>query len=288
MSRLEITLRNEIVGAITFTQPERSLGAVRTAWGFRLSIPALVTLLPPSGSGAPLILENLRAVFGAGGLEIGVSEYRLTLRTGIRDQPITLSWDWTLPAWVVYERLRAGKDPQFAVTVSGDIRYVLTGESGKEPCSIAIAFYRSGQVVYSQRAWTDMLRAMNLRDAVLIEIPFPSDPPNGWEPIWQALRDARDSFDAGGATGWKNCIASIRHALEEWQDLEKEDQGPGWHAPNKVERESRTKQQRIDNIRWHLIQLAHYAAHTRADEWTRDDALLALSTLCSLLAVRRP
>ncbi len=288
MSPFEIQFRSEIIGSITFIEPERSLGAVRTAWGFRLSIPALVTFSPPSGSGAPLILEDLRAVFSAGGQEIGVSEYRATLRSGIRDQLITLSWDWTLPTLAVYERLRAGKDPKFAATVSGDIRFVLTGESGKEPCSIATVFYQSGQVRYSLRAWTDMLRAISLQDAVLVEIPFPSDPPCAWEPIWQALRDARDSFDAGGATGWKNCVASIRNALKEWQDLEKEDQGPGWHLPNMADRESRTKQQRIDNIRWHLIQLAHYAAHTRADEWTRDDAVLALSTLCSLLAVRKP
>jgi hypothetical protein len=99
--------------------------------------------------------------------------------------------------------------------------------------------------------------------------------------VWHALRDARDSFDTGGSTGWKNCVTAVRLALEEWRKIEQEDKGL-------ADTQARTKIQRIDNLRWHLIQLAHYAAHTKADEWTRDDALLALSTLSALLAVRKP
>ena len=120
-----------------------------------------------------------------------------------------------------------------------------------------------------------------------MEIPFPADPPTGWEPIWEALRDARDSLDKGGSTAWKNTVTSVRLALEGWQHIEKEDQGPGWKRPDRTDLETRTKEQRIDNIRWHLIQLAHYAAHTKADDWTRDDALLMAPTLSSLLAVRK-
>jgi hypothetical protein len=126
-----------------------------------------------------------------------------------------------------------------------------------------------------------MLREVNLRDTVLVEIPFQSDPPSGWEAVWQALQDARDSFDTGGSTGWKNCVTAVRLALDEWRRIEPEDKGP-------ADPQDRTKAHRTENLRWHLIQLAHYAAHTRADEWTRDDALLALSTLSALLAVRRP
>jgi len=120
---------------------------------------------------------------------------------------------------------------------------------------------------------------------VLVEIPFAFDPPSGWEPVWHALLDARNSFDTGGSTGWKNCIASARHALEEWQKIEKEDSGPGWQRPSQADLQSRSKSQRIDNIRWHLMQVAHFAVHSKADEWTRDDALLVLSTLSALIAV---
>lgn len=149
-------------------------------------------------------------------------------------------------------------------------------------------FHEWGKIGYSQRVWTKMVRDVGVQDSILVEIPFRSDPPTGWEPIWAALRDAKDSFDAGGSTDWNNTARSVRLALEEWRKLEKEDQGAGWQGPKIADFQSRTKAQRIDNLRWHLIQLAHYAAHTKADEWTRDDALLLLSTLCSLLAERKP
>jgi len=36
------------------------------------------------------------------------------------------------------------------------------------------------------------------------------------------------------------------------------------------------------------MQSAHLGPHTPAEEWTRDDALLLLSTLSALLAERKP
>ncbi len=88
-----------------------------------------------------------------------------------------------------------------------------------------------------------MMRDLNLKDSILVEIPFPADPPAGWEPIWTALQDARDSFDSGGSTGWKSAVTSVRLALEEWRQIEKEDQGLGWERPNRADLESRTKEQ---------------------------------------------
>ena len=288
MSHVIITLGNEAVGSVTFDQPEKALSASRTASGFRVHLAASVTFHPPQECRSQLLLENLQATVSASGIEIGVAHYSAALRSSPDERPITFNWDWTLTALAVYEGLRAGLEPEFSIRLSGDTRYILPGQGGKEVCSIASTFGQPGFVRYSREAWTNMLREVNLRDTVLVEIPLQSDPPSGWEPVWQALRDARDSFDTGGSTGWKNCVASVRLALEKWHDLEQEDHGPGWNPPGREDRENRTKQQRLDNIRWHLIQLAHYAAHTRADEWTRDDAVLALSTLSALLAVRRP
>ncbi len=286
MSLVSITFGREAVGSVDFVQPEVGLSAVRTASGFRIPIPAVVSFSPPWGSGLPLMLENLRAIFSAQNetgklIEIGVAYHPQILCTPIDGSPRTLLWDWTLEALAFYERLRAGRDPKFHLTVSGDIRYLLPGDGGKQLSSLPTRFQEHGEVGYSQRVWINMMRALNLQDAMLVEIPFPSDPPTGWEPVWEALRDARDSFDKGGATGWKGCVTSVRLALEEWRKIEAEVKGP-------ADLQSRTKSQRTDNIRWQLIQLANYAAHTRADEWTRDDAVLALSTLCGLLCVRKP
>ena len=98
--------------------------------------------------------------------------------------------------------------------------------------------------------------------------------------------EARDAFEQGGTTGWKTCGAAVRRALEKWVQIE--DKEPGWKPPNKEERENRTKRQRLYILRWHLLQLAHLAVHSSADEWSRDDALLMLSTLSALLAERKP
>jgi hypothetical protein len=71
-------------------------------------------------------------------------------------------------------------------------------------------------------------------------------------------------------------------------DGEREDIGPGWKNPEKADRESRTARQRLDAIRWHLREFAHLAAHSGAEHWSREDAVLLLSSVSALLALRRP
>jgi hypothetical protein len=256
---------------------------------FAFTSPATITFSSPSESQSLLTLESIRVVFQADHdgkqIEIGTTSYDGMFFSRMQNTPLLFSWDWTIHAFAFYERLRAGKEPRFLLRVCGDIRYVLVPEgcsaSGRDPISVANTFSRSGEVSYSPKAWTTMMRNLKIQDSIIVEIPMPSDPPTGWEPIWMTLRDARDSFDSGGSTGWKNTATSVRLALEEWRKIEAEDKGP-------TDPHQRTKAQRTDNIRWHLIQLAHYAAHTKADEWTRDDALLMLSTVCALLNVRNP
>jgi hypothetical protein len=100
--------------------------------------------------------------------------------------------------------------------------------------------------------------------------------------------EAGDSFEQGGTTGWKGCVVAVRLTLEKWQKIEPEQHGPGWKSPAPADRQARTWRERLDNVRWHLLQCAHDAAHSAADEWTRDDAILMLATLSSLLAERKP
>ena len=291
MNPVSISLGVENIGSIDFRHPGQSLVARRTASGFRLLLPALITFSTPMAGKAPLLLESLSVTFSAqtdGKLvEIGTGYYPQVLRTSLREHPFTFSWDWLLPTFAFYERLRNGTEPVFQVTLSGDVRHVV-GEPGREVCSIASRFHQPGEVRYSREAWTTMMKELNLGDVVLVEIPFSPDPPSGWVPVWDALKDARDSFEKGGTTGWKNCVASVRHALDEWRKIEAEDQGAGWQRPKQVELEARTKSQRLDALRWHLIQCAHLAPHTASRDWTREDAVFALSTLCALLDLRKP
>jgi hypothetical protein len=83
-------------------------------------------------------------------------------------------------------------------------------------------------------------------------------------------------------------VTAVRLALEKWQGIEKEQMGPGWSSPSQADRRARTKKARLDNLRWHLLQIAHLGAHTGSEEWSREDALLMISTLSALLAERNP
>jgi hypothetical protein len=270
MNHVIIQLQLEDIGAVAFNQPEKALQGMRTASGIRIHLPTSISFRSPQRDPRPLILENLKATLTAGGFEIGVARSCESIRSRVENRQATLTLDLTLEALAFYESIRAGGEPQFSVMLSGHIQAVLQDVHSQpwEAGSVAMPITAQGFVKYSRDAWTNMLRESKVHDTVLVEIPFDSDPPSGWESVWHALRDARDSFDRGGSTGWKNCIASVRHALENWQGIEKVDQGAGWQRPSTAELQSRTKEQRIDNIRWHLIQLAHYAAHTRADDWT--------------------
>lgn len=273
MSQVKIVFGGEDAGNILLRQPDQHFEFVRTASGFRLQVPVTITLSLPSNK-TRLLLTNLKVTFVAiddagNQIEIGTATCPASFRTPIKDAPVSLSWDWSLPAFAVYERFRAGKEPRFRLKISGDVQHVVPGDAGMEFGSMPTAFYQLTEIGYSQQVWIETIRGLNLRDFIVVEIPFSADPPTRWEPVWHALMDARDSFEKGGATGWKNSVVSVRHALEQWQKLEKEDQGPGWKGPPTDDLRNRTKEQRIDNIRWHLIQLAHFAAHTRAEEWTR-------------------
>jgi hypothetical protein len=292
-SRLNITLGSSTkVGTLALTQPDLGFNAVRTAFGFRTEIPAIVNFSSPGTSS--LVLDRLRVTFSFESqdqkpIEIGTAEHTALLKTPINDLPITLRWDWTAPQLAFYERLRNGREIKFSTTMSGNVHYILDGRVGQEPLSMPQWFQSHGGIVYPKTSWTKMLRDLNLRDAILVEIPFPSNVPKGWESVWAALREARDCFDQGGTSGWNGCVGRVRLALERWRKINGEAEDlAGWNPPPSANLRTRSKQQRYDVLRWHLIQCAHLAPHMTAANWTRDDALVAISALCSLLAVRNP
>jgi hypothetical protein len=132
------------------------------------------------------------------------------------------------------------------------------------------------------------VRKLGLSENVLVEVPLPTSPSESWSGAWSALVNARNAFEQGGNSGWQGTVTSVRLALERWRNIEQENQGPGWTAPSRADRELRSRKERLDAVRWHLMQAAHLGPHTGAEEWSRDDALLMLATLSGLLAVRKP
>jgi hypothetical protein len=322
---IEIESAGGRIGSISFVRSPQHLQATRTASGFEMLVPIVLTLRALSQNEPRLVVSNLSGkvfVKAKSGSSIGVGRLigptweSAGISTGesyYNPRETYLEWVGTLDDIAYVEKWRDGEAPNLQMRLEGEWRYVLPlhdeitevqwnqmseGERARVGKYQSFKVFTEPQRVYSRNAhtevsyprevWIKMIRNLAIAENVLVEIPIPESPPGNWDAVWKALVDARNAFERGGTTGWQACVTSVRRALEKWREIEKEDQGPGWKAPSQAEREARTKKQRLDAIRWHLMQAAHLAPHTGADEWARGDALLMLSTLSALLAERRP
>lgn len=304
---VEIDVSSRIEGKITFEENPVNLNVQRTAGGFKLRLPVQIGFYSVLNEEPMPMLSNLWGTILAGDspdgsrMEIG-RVYSNSWFTGYRrrkEDPSSISprnesliWQGSFAELAVFEKIRDGKVPKFEIELHGEFCYLLDGTHPHhrvrtEPQSF-FARHGSVQISYPREVWIKMLQSLGVAENVLVEVPLPGSPSPDWNPIWRALVDARNYFEDGGTTGWKGCVASVRLALEKWHDMEKPDMGPGWTPPPRPDKEARTKQQRLDNLRWHLHQMAHQGPHTHTDLWTRDDALLMLSTLSALLAERKP
>lgn len=299
--------RDRSEGSITFDENPQHLHARRTADGFKLSIPVKIGFYTfVEGEPQPM-LSNLHGTVLAGGpnsptMEIGrvYSDDWFTAYSRQKDEPETirerdasLTWQGSLTELATFERMREGNVPQIDIDLRGEFCYLLPGAHRyygvrTEPQRFFLRDGGNVRVSYPREVWNKMLQNLGVAENVLVEVPLPGNPSGDWDPVWRALVDARNYFEQGGSTGWKGCVASVRLALEKWRDVEVEDPGPGFVRPSVADREARTKKQRLDQLRWDLLQMAHQGAHTHTEMWTRDDALLMLAMLSALLAERAP
>jgi len=284
------------IGQIIFDEAPLEFTAACTGGGFRLTIPANLRMFPAANPESIPMVSNLRGSIHA----IGVGGERFELGR-IRDDShyngmlseyspaLNLTWYGPLAALAACERVRDGKDPRFYVEVNGELCFLIPALTGNNLIRSAPS-PMPGQttIKYPAATWVRMLRKLGVAENVLVEVPLPTSPPAPWDEVWRALVEARDAFEHGGSTGWKATVSSVRLALEKWQSIEPEDHGPGWKAPDVADRRTRTTRQRLDNLRWHLLQCAHQGPHTAAESWSRDDALLMFASLSALLAARNP
>lgn len=313
------------IGSISFLRNPKHLHAVRTASGFELQVPIIVTLQVRPKDEPMLRVDGLRGrVLVKTGNGDSIAVGRLEGDSG-RTAGITsgesyhhksethLKWIGSLSDMAYIEKLRNGQAPKLQMDLKGEWCFLLPAVEEitedkwnrlSEPEQRRLRQYsafrirtdsqavhsRLGfiEVAYPREVWIAMIRKLSIGENVFLEVPLPPSPLDPWNTVWKALVDARNAFEQGGSTGWQATVTSVRLALERWRDIEPENQGPGWVSPNRNDRESRTKKQRLDALRWHLMQAAHLGPHTGADEWSRDDALLMLSTLSALLAERKP
>lgn len=288
----------EKIAKINFNEPADHLRIIRNATEFIVEIPIVILF----GS-MPDELKHLRPSLNHLWGEVYVSNnnknysvgkiLQLDFKEDFRpnnDTQARIKWSGNLSSLALFEKIRNGMAPKIQLSLHGEFYYVVEIDKPKTPGlrTESRTFWLNYNVEIPKDLWVKQLRNIDFLENILIEIPLPVSPGSDWEDVWKAMIDARDSFEKGGTTAWKDSIVSCRLALEKWQKIEKEDMGPGWQSPSVTDRSSRTKKQRLDNLRWHLLQLAHYSAHSHADEWKRDDALIMISALSALLAERNP
>lgn len=291
-------------GVISFEESPEHLHAQRTAAGFKMRIPIKMGFYSVLDGEPMPMLSNLRGTVivshSPGGTKLEVGRvYNDSWFTGYRrreedpqklhQREDSLNWEGSFAELAVFEKFRDGRVPQLEIDLHGEFCFLLSRVHQylgvrTEPQQI---YSDNVHITYPREVWISMLRGLGVAENVLVEVPLPGVPSADWDPVWEGLIDARNYFEQGGETGWKGCVSSVRLALEKWQKKESEDPGPGFVKPSVADREARTKKQRLDQLRWDLLQMAHQGPHTPTDLWTRDDALLMLSTLSALLAERK-
>lgn len=284
-----------IVGSLVFDESPDHLSILRAGAGFEFGFPMTVRLRLQKASDPCPLLTNFSALITArnevnNALIVGRARHYgwLTGATPQSSVDTALTWADSLAALVGYERFRNSSRPRFGLRVLAELCYLVPTAGGRRVRTEPQQVYGDVEVAYPTELWLRMLRTIGVSQSLLLEVPLPSSPPQPWDAVWRAIGEATTSFERGGETGWKGCISAVRLALDRWRDIEPEDMGPGWKRPGGDDLRERTTRQRLDNIRWHLREYTHLAPHSDAEEFTRDDALLMLSTLSSLLTIRRP
>lgn len=298
-AEVQIKWLNKHVGKWVFDLAPEQLNAKSTLNGFCVNLPSRIVGLSTLGDDNPQraycpVVSNMRVIIaGKDGAEIGIADnthwYHGAAR-GIDHDNVPLEWRGSLESLVRYERKRNGGPVVFNYTCYAEVCVLIPQGDIPRQRSAPERVFGGFQISYPVEKWTEMLNSLHAMRCVLVEFPMRSSPPSPWDDVWEAVADAQESLKKGGSTGWKGCVDAVRLALEKWQQIpgEKEDMGNGWQAPSVQDRKARTKEQRLDNLRWHLMQCAHLGPHSHAKDWTRDDAVLLLSALCGLLSERQP
>lgn len=284
------------IGAITFDQSPDRLIAQRTAAGFELAFPITVSLELRATSDPQPLVTDLSARITA----INDQQNGLLLGRGRQDgwfagaipssnTPTNLVWAAPLAALAAYEKFRDVQRPRFRMAVLGQLSFLIPS-LGRRVRTEPQQVYGEVEITYPTEVWIKAVRDVGVSQAIFLEVPLPSSPPKPWDAVWKSVAEAATAFERGGETGRKGAILAVRQALDDWRkiDGEQEDVGPGWKQPDQRDREARTARQRLDAIRWHLREYAHLAAHSGAEHWSREDAVLLLASMSALLALRNP
>jgi hypothetical protein len=294
---IQFSVGNRHVGKIEFQETEAALRrqwARRTPNGFVMGIPARLILTWQKEQNAQPFVSNLRAriyVDDNSGTELGTAYDSGFYRASNPQLETDLSFEWrgTMTALQALEKRRTGGPAKLRFECTGEVCWAYPQDNHSLLNmfqGIPERIYGSEPVAYPVDTWAEILRNLGAIGNILVEIPLPGAAPLGWDEIYAALEEARRGLARGGEDGFKACVVAVRLALDKWNSLEAPSLGPGANTANASDRSRWTKQERIEGMRWQAIQLAHLAAHSSPEKWTRADAVLAITTLAALLGVR--
>jgi hypothetical protein len=257
-----------VIGWVTFDENPVHLQVHRTANGFNLQLPIEISLALVGSDEMMPMVDDLRGIIYAGPPDRRVEIGRLFCDTSHQGgqyvgkspgnpykRSAQMTWLGSFAELGYYENLRAGGPVRFDLHFEGQLCYLFSlnnsdrmGRTQPEPFYSHVG---SAVLTYPREVWVNMLRELGVAENVLVEIPLPGTRPPGWDVVWEGLRNARIAFEQGGSTGWKGCVMGVRLALENWQKIEPEDLSQN-------DKTKRTKRQRLDHLRWSLLQIGHF------------------------------
>jgi len=178
-----------------------------------------------------------------------------------------------------YEVFRDSGPVRLLCEVRGKICGLLNA-NGANCLSNPSPIFCSMEIEWSRESWTNALSSCGLSTSVLVEIPLPLVGEGIPDDGRNALLDAFEAFNHGGATAWKNSVGHIRPYLEAWKDQEP------LSGTEPKDNSVADRTWKLLNLRDALYKCCHFWVHEPRSSCTRKDALLALATFSSLLQAR--
>jgi hypothetical protein len=180
------------------------------------------------------------------------------------------------------ERYRDGGPPVFVITLHA-CALVENKKTGRiDLCKLEVAGPAPIQLNADRDTWHGQIRNISPLGSVLVEIPLTLERKPPWNSVWSRMNAASANLTHGGESGWKNCVGEVRQAIAAWRQIDEFQAGK--NDPKKDQR------QRLHDIANAVHHYCSLSAHDDEHEinWSRSDAVLALSSLCALLSARDP
>jgi hypothetical protein len=125
--------------------------------------------------------------------------------------------------------------------------------------------------------WIEFINSIELHKYSLIELDFQNILSD--KSIAGAINIAIQVLNESGSDKWKIALNKIREVIEHFEDtgvLSKE-------TPKDLNSHDLDKHKRLQYLAWMLKKYCHLGSHKGEEQWTRDDAMLAVNGICLIL-----